>query len=65
MTLYRDPSDGTVKERPKPSVSGLPELENKESREEAERLEWSRDWLKRRSIQSPTEQDEAYRDHEK
>lgn len=42
--MIRDPSDGTVYEKPKPDLSGLPELEKEQ--DELERLEESRKWLK-------------------
>lgn len=43
--MIRDPSDGTVKEKPKPDLSGLPKMDS-EKQDELERLEKSREWLK-------------------
>lgn len=45
MGVVRDPSDGSVKERPKPDTSGLREIERQKAGEIA-RLEKSREWLK-------------------
>lgn len=44
--MIRDPSDGSVKEIPKPELdSGLPKLD--ERGKELKRLKDSREWLKR------------------
>lgn len=44
--MIRDPSDGSVREPRKPQVSGLPSPESPEKREERQRIEKSREWLK-------------------
>jgi hypothetical protein len=48
--MIRDPSDGSTYTLPKPTVSGLPELQNDmdniKSEKDAERLEKAREWLK-------------------
>ena len=43
--MIRDPSDGSVYERPKIEISGLPKIEEKSG--ERLRLEKSREWLER------------------
>jgi len=60
--MIRDPSDGSVKEPPKPVVeTGTSGLQTgSEKPEHIARLEWSRDWLRDyRKKQSNTEVAEA------